>query len=114
MIGQIYKSTNLINSKIYIGQTKCIGLLNARIKRHIKSCKSKITKNDYFHRAINKYGINNFKWEIIEEISDIKEKLFIILNNLEIFWIKKLNTQDPKIGYNLTPGVIHLLILMGV
>ena len=52
--GKIYKYTNLINNKIYIGQT--IQPLEERHKKHI----SQLNDNTYFHRAIKKYGIENF------------------------------------------------------
>lgn len=90
----IYKATNLINNKVYIGQTK--RTLHARIKCHYK--KSKF-KNTYFGSAINKYGINNFKWEIIE-LCDSVDKL----NEREKYWISYYNSTNTEIGYNMTKG----------
>jgi len=60
--GIIYKVTNLINNKIYIGQTT--GSLEKRKIKHI-SC-AKLNSNIYFHKALNKYGIGSFDWEILE------------------------------------------------
>jgi group I intron endonuclease len=83
---QIYKITNKVNSKIYIG-------------------KDEANKPDYLgsgkliKRAIKKHGKSSFTKEILEECSD-KTKL----QEREKFWIKKYNSQDPKIGYNITPG----------
>lgn len=50
-------------------------------------------------RAINKYGIQNFRKEIIEKCSNQQE-----LNEREKYWIKYFNATDQKIGYNLTEG----------
>ena len=82
----IYKTTNLLNGKIYIGQD---------------------SKNDpdYFgsglklDRAIKKHGKDNFKKEILE-VCENREQL----NLREIYWIRELNSLNPKIGYNLTEG----------
>lgn len=50
------------------------------------------------NRVIQKYGIENFRKEILEEIEYLKD-----LNLREIFWIQELNTKYPN-GYNLTDG----------
>ena len=83
----VYKATNIINNKCYIGQTT--DTLDNRIKRHL--IKSKKT-NNYFHNAIRKHGIDNFKWEILYEC-DSKE----ILNLMETFKI----IVEPR--YHLYP-----------
>lgn len=90
----IYKITNLINSKIYIGQT--IRSINVRWNQH----KSESFNNHghgynyHLHNAIRKYGSDNFKIEIIEQCPD--EERF----EEETYYIKKYNSTDPKIGYN--------------
>lgn len=90
MIG-IYKIQNLVNGKIYIGQSVHI---QARFSQHKREAKNGNTRPLY--NAIRKYGIENFSFEIIEECS--KE----MLNEREIYWIKKYNSFHS--GYNLTPG----------
>ena len=85
----IYKITNLINSKIYIGQT--IRTLEDRILQHQYD-------DLYVDRAIKKYGWDNFKAEVIEECETIEK-----LNEREMYWIKELNSKAPN-GYNLTDG----------
>lgn len=67
MYGIIYKITNLINSKIYIGQT--IKKMQIRWKEHQSAAKRGI--NTYFHKAIRKYGIENF---VIEQIAEANSK----------------------------------------
>lgn len=99
MIG-IYKVTNLINSKVYIGQSKDI---THRLSKH-KNCPFDKTDHSYntpFYRAIRKYGLENFKFEIIEECS-AKD-----LNKREKYWIKYYNSYlgfTDCNGYNLTLG----------
>ena len=89
----IYIFTNKINDMKYIGKSINI---KERIKSHFYEAKYK-KKVNHFKHAIIYYGINNFKWEILEEC-DINK-----LNEKEIFWINKLNTKHPR-GYNLTDG----------
>jgi len=94
--GIIYKCTNLINGKIYIGQTTNILLF--RIKKHLKNANNKV--NRYFYDAINKYGKENFKWEEVDFASSKGE-----LNFKEIYYIKFYNTFYVfGCGYNMTKG----------
>ena len=87
----IYKATNLVNGKIYIGQT--IQKFTKRISQH------KCMKNSkcYFHNSLQKYGFNNFNWTIIDNAYNFDE-----LDDKEIYWINFYNTQDK--GYNLSEG----------
>lgn len=99
MIG-IYKITNMINNKIYIGQSKDI---QRRWQQHrTESFNVNCRAYDViFYRAIRKYGIDNFKFEIIEECPEAK------LNEREKYWIKFYNTyikNDNSNGYNMTEG----------
>lgn len=90
-MGYIYKITNLINGKMYIGQTK--RSIDIRWKEHLRS------KDDSpIHKAFRKYGIENFKIETLEECADE------LLNEKEIYYIKQYNSYNGHIGYNATPG----------
>lgn len=91
MIG-IYKITNLINKKSYIGQSVNI---QQRWKAH--RCKYQ-TEDSALYRAIRKYGLNNFTFEVLEECQ--KEQL----DEREIFWIKYYGTHNKEKGYNMTDG----------
>lgn len=95
-MGYIYKITNLINNKIYVGQTRFD--YQKRFKRHLFEAKRGVL-NYPLYRAIRKYGEENFKIECIEEIDDN------LLNERECFWIKELNSyaKNNK-GYNATYG----------
>jgi hypothetical protein len=82
----IYKTINLSNGKIYIGKdTKNVPL-------YLGSGKLLIT-------AIKKYGLDNFKKEILEHCNSLE-----ILNEREIFWISYYNSTDRNIGYNIAVG----------
>lgn len=82
----IYKTTNTLNGKTYIGQDS-----NNNPNYYGSGLKIK--------RAIKKYGKENFKKEILEECDNITQ-----LNSREIYWIAKLNTTDRKTGYNISIG----------
>lgn len=88
--GIIYKATNMINNKIYIGYTTTT--LKNRMRQH-KYGKS------YFGKSIKKYGFENFKWEILED-NILKENI----RDREIYYIKNYNSNNSKFGYNLTDG----------
>jgi group I intron endonuclease len=97
----IYKITNLVNGKIYIGQT--IKTLDQRWKQHVCQVKYVKQKNNrkicrYLHTAISKYGINNFKIEMIDWTTNQTE-----LNYKEWLLIHKFNSLAPN-GYNLRAG----------
>lgn len=91
----IYLVTNKINNKKYIGQSIDV---ERRWKQHIKDSKNKKLKSRYFYAAINKYGLENFSLEIIDENIPIDK-----INEREIFWINYYNCYAPN-GYNLTKG----------
>lgn len=88
--GIIYKITNLINGKIYIGQTT--KNIKTRFQQHISKLTTAISK------AIKKHGKENFNIEIIDSANDIND-----LNFKERYWIKLLNSKLP-IGYNADSG----------
>lgn len=85
----IYKITNTINNKCYIGKT-------IDPKKRFKYHK---TSNDYvIHKAIHKYGVENFKFEVIDK-TEYNEQI----NELEKYYIKYFNTLTPN-GYNVAKG----------
>ena len=92
----IYKITNKLNNKIYIGQVYNKTIMD-RFDRHIKSASPK--SRSYIDRSIYKYGSDNFVCELIDTATSLQE-----LNEKEKYWIKYYNSTDRYIGYNLTPG----------
>lgn len=96
----IYKITNIVNGKIYIGQTTKTA--EERLRKHIVEarCEANGTRpNNYFHNAINKYGEENFVIEIIDSAETLDE-----LFEKEDLWIERLNSTNKDIGYNLMTG----------
>lgn len=93
-MGYIYLITNMINKKQYVGQTKRLDIQD-RWRQH-KMC-GNTTVGRYLYAAYEKYGIHNFKYQIIcicfdEDCDKYEEE-----------YIKKYNTLSPN-GYNLKSG----------
>lgn len=89
----IYKITNKLNGKIYIGKT--MQTIEERFIIHCRDAQ-KSYKNRPLYDAINKYGQHNFSIEVVEECSDL------ILSEREKFWIEYFGSF--KNGYNATIG----------
>lgn len=92
MLCSIYKITNVINNKVYIGQTWKPMFVRFNEHCYINSCVK-------LSNAIQKYGVENFKIELIafassQEIADI----------LEVFFIEKYNSNSRSYGYNIRGG----------
>lgn len=108
IIGHIYIIRNLINNRVYIGQTvshrlnknkfRLFGYIG-RFNDHISEALNNKKKNQctYLNSAIRKYGKNNFCVDIVEICS--KDEL----DSKEIYYINKYNSIYPN-GYNLTVG----------
>lgn len=92
----IYKITNTINKKIYIGQVYNKSVQD-RFERHIREVNPK--HPIILDRAIYKYGKENFVCEQIDSANSLEE-----LNQKEKYWIKYYNSTNRNIGYNLTDG----------
>lgn len=97
MVG-IYKIENTLNGKLYIGQSWDI---RKRWNSH-----KKWSTNPFLSRSFNKYGIENFKFDVIKEVYKSKFKHFTqkILDEYEKFYIKRYNTTDRNLGYNISSG----------
>lgn len=94
MVG-IYKITNKLNKKVYIGQSVNI---EVRFKDHKSKQKRDREPDSHLYRAIEKYGLENFTFEVLEECSVLE------LNGKESYYIKLLKSNDKKFGYNRTEG----------
>lgn len=100
-MGWIYKITNQINGKIYIGKTEETDPYE-RWRQHIKNTQKKECKNRYLYNSMNKYGVDNFTFEPIEELEDGDA-----LCDAEIRYIEKYRTYvgfPDCNGYNMTLG----------
>jgi len=93
--GIIYRARNIVNDKVYIGQT--IGTLKARRTAHEKT-----KTQGYFQKSLHKYGFDKFNWSILYYAQD-KESL----NEAEAYWIQRLDSMNFNKGYNLTSGGVN-------
>lgn len=86
----IYKIINLKNNKVYIGQSE---KLNNREWCHFYWLNRGEHHNEHLQKSYNKYGKDNFIFEIIEETND--------LDNRELYWINEYGGVNSKLNYNL-------------
>lgn len=75
----IYKITNLVNNKVYIGQSIDV---ESRFYAHLYMLRNQVHYNSHLQNTWDKYGENNFKFEIIEECR------YELLDNREKYYIK--------------------------
>jgi hypothetical protein len=81
----IFKIENISNGKIFIGYSRNDNPNNLGSGKYIKA-------------AVNKFGVNNFKREVIEEFNDIVS-ISTVLERYE-YWINKYKSDNPRHGYN--------------
>ena len=94
MNGFIYKITNDVNDKVYIGKT--LSSIEKRFHEHKKDSVRVNAENRPLYRAMSKYGCDHFQIELIEEAP------LEILSQREEYWISFY--QSYKNGYNATKG----------
>lgn len=94
-MGCVYMVTNKINNKVYIGKT--VRGLEQRKAQHLLQVKK--DNNILFYRAMRKHGVKSFLWSKIFESEDND-----VLIAEEIKAIKKYNSTNRNLGYNLTIG----------
>jgi group I intron endonuclease len=92
-IYSIYKATNKINGKVYIGFDSN---WPNRMMEHIRQTKY---LGRAFNQAIKKYGINSFDWQVVYQSKDRQHTL----NIMEPFFISE-NKSFGQMGYNMTSG----------
>lgn len=90
----LYAITNILNNKVYVGQTVAP---SRRWKDHQWLSKNK--PEQYVHRAIAKYGVNNFIFSVIDFGFTQSQ-----IDCLEINYIKQYNSCNDNNGYNISPG----------
>jgi group I intron endonuclease len=96
MNGTIYCITNIVNGKKYIGQTVAIG--DSRWRRHKHNAVT--NGKGHLYDSMRKYGINSFRFDILLDGIDTREKL----NCLEMWTIDRFQTMNNRCGYNKTEG----------
>lgn len=99
MIFYIYQYTNLINNKKYVGQTNNI---DRRIREHKSNSfnPKSVNYNNIIHKAIRKYGYENFKIDILETL----DGNYNDANEREKYWIKEQKSLINENGYNVIEG----------
>ena len=98
-VSGIYKIESDATKKIYIGESVNI---TKRKLRHFGDLKCNQHTNKYLQRHFNKYGINDLKFSIVEELTNDKE----ILGKREKFWIEFYKSSKNDFGFNLNEGGI--------
>ena len=83
-MGFIYKITNTINQKCYVGQT--VKTLEKRFSQHKNNYTKPYFQQIVLYKAFKKYGIENFTFEEVEEVSNE------LLDEREKYWIKFYNS----------------------
>lgn len=94
MIG-IYSITNIVNNKIYIGQSVDV---KHRIRNHKWALKHNRHNNDHLQKSFNKYGESCFVFGVVCECEECN------LDDMERFYIKQYNCTNPNYGYNNETG----------
>lgn len=89
----IYKITNLINNKVYIGQS-----IRPQ-KRWYEHIYISSIKNNYLYHSMKKYGIENFSFEVIAQVLKLE-----YADECEIQVIRQYNSTDINFGYNIDGG----------
>ena len=94
----IYRFKNTLNGKVYIGQT--VVPVRKRLIQHMTFSRpwTKCHKT-YFHKALNKYGLINFKFDVIEICASQEE-----LDLREKYWISYYKSNNRNFGYNIECG----------
>ena len=90
----IYKITNILNNKIYIGKTHIS--VEQRFKEHRAESNQSRSFDRPLYRAFRKYGVNNFIIDVIEQVDDMDADI------RERYWIEEMNSYVS--GYNATLG----------
>lgn len=96
-VSSIYVIENLVNGKVYVGFTSKSP--NRRWKDHKKPTTIS-GSNQYIHRAMRKYGVQNFRFTVIYQSIDREHTLSI----MEPYFIEVYKSRDTKHGYNMTDG----------
>ncbi|MFA6018562.1 MAG: NUMOD3 domain-containing DNA-binding protein [Patescibacteria group bacterium] len=90
----LYKITNVLNMKVYVGQTYDFAQRKAG---HVYASKD-VSNERPLYRSMRKHGTENFLFEVIEECTDDQ------VDDREKFWIAHYDSRNPEKGYNLDPG----------
>lgn len=94
IISGVYKITNILNNKCYIGSSKNI---IRRFSDHKYLLNSNKHYSTFLQRAWNKYGVDNFEFSILVQTSSERDDL---IKNEQMF-LDKFESYNPKKGFNI-------------
>lgn len=92
----IYKITNIVNGKVYVGQTI---QKNPKMRWYEHCACARSGKKSYLYDSIRKYGVENFCWEIIDQAGTIEE-----LNSKEAQWVEHYRNLGIVVYNNREAG----------
>lgn len=103
--GGIYRFTNIVNHKIYIGSAKN---LRKRFVQHRSMLRTNCHHSIHFQNAYNKYGESSFIYDIIENVQDssqllIREQYYLDTLLFAQDYINKISNKFIELGYNINP-----------
>lgn len=96
----VYKIVCIVNDIIYIGSTTVSFI--KRFKKHKQKLRYNYHENTYLQNMWNKYGSNNFKFEIVENLDNATNAE---IRDRELFWINKYFPLGKNFCFNLTDCV---------
>ena len=104
MNGGVYKITNDVNNKVYIGRTKNF---NRRFSQYKSAFQDRSVRhiNEYLLKSMIKHGFEKFKFEILEICSFEKQP------ERELYWMIHYNSLDREFGYNLRLDTDESLVI---
>lgn len=103
----IYQITNLINEKVYIGQTS--NDLKRRICSYLSTVRNPRPSKLRIIQAFKKHGFENFKFEVIDHATNPTD-----LDAKEIYWIQIYNSTEYENGYNMAVGGKNIWLNPGI
>jgi group I intron endonuclease len=92
----IYTIKNLLNDKMYVGQTV---QSNAKMRWYSHQADARSGKKSHLYDSIRKHGVENFLWEVVDCAGNINQ-----LNELETLWANKLRAQGVVLYNNRGTG----------
>jgi len=100
-ISGIYKIICLSTGKIYIGSS-----VNIHDRWSVHKCELRSNKhgNKYLQKAWNKYGEQNFEWQILQPVESE------LLMAMELEWFNKTQCCDPKYGFNMSKNPNNVML----
>jgi hypothetical protein len=96
-MGYIYKIENTVNGKVYVGQSKQPDRRWNDHKR-IMNTTNERERRKPLYVDMREYGVDRFSFSLLEKCKDDK------MDEREVFWIERLNSQDESHGYNIYGG----------